>query len=312
MFEKPIASIEYPRPNQMIHSYSDFRTVTFPRTLQCITNMILEHFRIPHTSIYINYITDLYDNLYKLNNHNILYNWEHYFGPTMMMDGWRSSFQRMLEPIDTIWDFNVENYMYLKSIGRGKDFRFAPPRYTTWFEQFIIPNESRKYLFDLFFTGVLNSDIRLSSIKEITQCIHEDGLNFIPFKFCMMTDNELKYHEMQTCKYVIDIPRIDEPETINVLRIYEAICLNMPVIVYDKYNIGSDKYFPNLIIKMDVLRNADLRKIVSNQPQANIAEIFKELTYTDEAYEKYRQSIVEDFYNKTKIMIPDTVLMELK
>lgn len=295
-------------PNQTIETDGKGVTYVYLTPLTCIAEMVKEHFDLTGSNILIG--TDIpitYMIRDKYDGGLIIYNWEHFYPMNRGVNWWIQDYQKSMDVVDEIWDFNIENYKYFQEIGHGDKFRFIPPRYTTWFEQFRM-NLNKD--FDIFFTGVFNSDLRKKAIECLTYDI-DITANTIPFKLCNTNNISLRYKEMQTSKYTIDLPHFDTPQTINGLRIFESICLNIPVIVFDKYDLGSKKYFDDIIV-ISEFRNEVLRIICMNIPDSGVADRFKELTYTDEAYERYRINIIKDFHDKDGVDIPDSVLYKSK
>lgn len=91
---------------------------------------------------------------------------------------------------------------------------------------------------------------------------------------------------LNSCKYILDMPRVYEISTQNQVRIFELLCMG--------YTVCSKKMdiniFPGLIYEWDTID--DLIEIIKKDEYLHPTEAYKELTYTDEAYEKYVNNLI--------------------
>lgn len=264
--------------------------------IKAIVEMCIEHYipKLKDTCLMINTCDKHQMVQYRQNNPNqrvILYNLEHkypldeYGKPHYCSLEWECYFKQYMTLIDEVWDFNIENKQYFESIGFKDRFKFMPLRYTTWFEQFRIDTKPH---FDLEFEGVFDSNLRLDIFRQLTSPV-SDG-KCIRLKIANTEDVQVKYKEKQDAMYCLDIPHYDTPETINATRIHEAICLNRPVIVYDRYNVSNPNYFKDLCIYINNMNTQLIYQLTQKEAPKDIAERFKEMTYTDTAFELYRNA----------------------
>ena len=84
--------------------------------------------------------------------------------------------------------------------------------------------------------------------------------------------------------------------------------MNKPVLVWNLYDITSKLYFGDLCVYMDNFTAYDINNAIKQTPRADIAETFKQMTYSDSDYDKYRLDIVRDYSDRTGAVIPDSVL----
>ena len=127
--------------------------VLYPTTaVEGIAQMVLEHFfheGVENTCVIINSLFD-YDQFKSKGYRIIHYNLEHKYPikdkcPLHNGQNWEDYYKPFIDKSDEIWDFNIENYDYYNENGYGDKFVFVPLRYTSWFEQFIIPYSPSTY-----------------------------------------------------------------------------------------------------------------------------------------------------------------------
>ena len=282
-----------------------------------VVEMTMEHYVSDAKDIAIlinvNAMDYEYVNNYKQNHPEqkiILYNLEHKY--PLISPGrveccsieWCKIFERFMTLIDEVWDYNIEDYMYFESIGYGHIFKFKPLRYTSWFKQFI--RETPK-IYDVEFEGAFDTETRLECIRNLTTPSTYGKM--IRFKLANVQDQYIKFLEKQSAIFCLDIPHYNYPETYaGRIRIFECLCLNLPVIIYDKNMVGSRKYFDGMAVCVSELASKFILNVVESGAPQNVAQIFKEMTYTNEAYDKYRRDILEDFRRISGENIPDSVL----
>lgn len=93
--------------------------------------------------------------------------------------------------------------------------------------------------------------------------------------------------EMNTCRYILDMLRNSQMATQNQVRIFELLCMGYTVCA-EKCNVN---IFPGLIYEWSNLK--DLVDIISKNEYINPTEAYKEMTYTDEAYETYVNNLIQ-------------------
>lgn len=284
----------------------------------CMNALVQEHYIWHLHDTYIG--VDASDELIQFKKEHpgikiILYNLEHKYPQTSpgvlpnCSQGWLGYFKMVMEYVDEVWDFNIENYIYFRDIGHGAKFKFVPLRYTTYFERFDIYREP---CYDLEFEAIFDTTIRMRLINTLSMPVNIDGQDRrVNYKICNTDDCRIKYREKVDARWGFDFPHYDFPETINCFRIFEYICLNRQPIVYDPYKITSKEYFGDLPIYIDELTVPVLYDVIHGTPRADVAERFRRMTYTPDAYEQYRRCIVNDFINTMGIQVPDTVLAPL-
>ena len=120
---------------------------------------------------------------------------------------------------------------------------------------------------------VNNEHTHKFSLKIISQC--ENMQRIIP--------------ELNLTKYIIDLPRLEEQYTQNQVRIFELLCMGYTMCV-KKY---AHNIFPGLIYEWET--DDDLMIILKKGEYLQPTEAYKEMTYTDEAYEQYVNNLIEQW-----------------
>lgn len=228
-------------------------------------------------------------------------------------DWWTGKFNEMWGFYDEIWDFQIENYEYFKFHGFGKKYRFKPLRYTSCLERFHSNGPSD---YDFQFECVVDTKTRKEILNVLTS-IPTKGVDWdnyevdLPRMNVLMSNtnnHETKFFEKERCKYGIDFPHYDTPCTINTYRIFEYLCMNKPVVVWDRDKLSSRNYFGNLCIWLEDFNAWDLKQIAKQEPRTDIAETFRQMTYSDKDYDEYRLNIIRDYKERTGITVPDLVM----
>ena len=268
--------------------------------------MMKEHYNFNDTWINLDLIATYGHNLKR----GIYYNLEH-VAPF-------SSYTKLHNPafidvmtncyktFDYILDFQIENYERYIVDGLENKFRFVPLRYTSFFKKFdIISYENRP--FDLQFECQIDTNIRQYIFNKLT---YDSLSSLVTYTYEMDYDQKIKTKTM--AKYGIDFPHYNEPETINTFRIWEYTCLNMPVILIDPYNMTSAKYFENNIVKTfgTDFNPDDIKEVCKQYYDYSGENIFEKLTYKDTDYDNYRLEIIKDYYDRTHVAIPDSVMYD--
>lgn len=293
-------------------------------SLEGVSNMIAEHFMDRHDRLVtINTSIDDYaemDGRGELDGLVVTYyNMEHKCkidsrGQLPFVgEYWTSLNNEMFGKYDEIWDFQIEDYEFFKFHGFGDKFRFKPLRYTNWYEQFradVAPH------YDIQFECIVDSDIRKTAMECLTGlplCVDGDGNYHITGEYAKINmtntfDCKVKLEAKNHCRYGVDFPRFDYPCTHNTFRIFEYVCMNKPVLVWNRYDITSKLYFGDLCVYMDNFTAYDINNAINETPRTDIAKSFKQMTYSDSDYDKYRLDIVRDYADRTGMVVPDSVL----
>lgn len=291
--------------------------------VESVVGMFNEHFNDPNRLVTINTNIDDYAEMQGNGEFEsrvvTYYNMEHkckidYRGQCPFCgEYWAILNNEMFAKYDELWDFQIENYEYFKYHGLGDKFRFKPLRYTTWFERFRKETEPQ---FDIQLECVVDSDIRAVALRNLTDiplAVDDSGNFFVTGERARLNmtntmDSDVKFAAKNNCRYGVDFPRYDCPCTHNTFRIFEYICMNKPVIVWDKFDETSKLYFGDLCIYMKQFTAYDINNVIINNPRTDIAETFKQMTYSDSDYEKYRLDIARDYAERTGIVVPDSVM----
>ena len=292
---------------------SDGFRMKFRDLWKSIAEMTVEHYMAPGKTIFVNSGIMYPDE--EPDRTTIFYNLEHKYPIDenghlkYCKPNWTEYVNTRYAKMDEIWDFQIENYEYFKFHGLGDKFRFKPLRYTTWFERFHTDKESE---FEISLECMVDTDTRKKMLEILTSSPFElkgdNDISRICMKMVNTEDISLKYKEKMNCKYGIDIPHYDTPETYNCLRIYEYICMNKPCIVIDPYEITMD-YFGDLCKYIKDPSFINIKTAAMEEPRKDVAEAFKNMTYEDKDFDAYRLKLIKEYSDKTGTAIPDSVML---
>ena len=278
-------------------------------TLNPVVLMMKEHYNFNDTWININLTASYGHNLKR----GIFYNFEHVWPFDLYAKRCNPEFliaiAKALKTFDHILDFQIENYERYMVDGLESKFRFVPLRYTSFFKKFdIISYENRP--FDLQFECAIDTNIRQNIFNKLTHNPFNSLSSLVTYTYGIDYIQKIKTKTM--AKYGIDFPHYNEPETINTFRIWEYACLNMPVILIDPHNMTSTKYFENNIVKTFGVdfNPADIKEVYKQYYDYGGENIFEKLTYKDTDYDNYRLEIIKDYYDRTHVAIPDSVMYD--
>lgn len=226
---------------------------------------------------------------------------------------WTDAYNKMTtDTVHEVWDFQIENWEYYKFHGIENKFRFKPLRYTTWFDKY---KKECDNVYELQMECAIDTNTRVKVINQLTTEPIADinGVwytlkDYISLNLTNTNNSDLKFKAKNECKYGIDFPHYDTPCTINTTRIYEYICMNKPVIVWDRDHISSKKYFGELCTYLNDISAYDIKLLVLQEPRKDVDVIFKQMTYLEKDYDEYRLDILRDYKDRTGITVPDWVL----
>ena len=263
--------------------------------------MIEEHYDRPELNNAIILLNPLYNNL--INERNlfcymsqqydkvIYYELEHRYYSDLYdnciakeWDNDNFEFIKTIKP-NEIWTMDYRSQFAVRCEQElGIPIIYKPMRYTTLIKPveniYVTPKSidcclpgilTCAYLRQDFFSEVERSNsfsmALITKTKNLTECIHV----------------------FNTCKYILDIPRIYEISSPNQVRIFELLCMG--------YTVCSKQtainMFPGLVYQWETVD--ELRKIINRGEYLHPTEAYKEMTYTDDAYEKYVNYLIEQW-----------------
>ena len=287
----------------------EYITIIHHDICKCVAYSVLEHYDIPDykdTIMMLNIPILPGENMIDLSQFRwkIYYNFEHYITTLMpSMEGSRNWFNYLWSWIldsgfNEVWDFLAENInIYPGQIRDNIPVKFMPPRYTTLFDKyrkmrnnyFMIHGEPK---YDLLFTGAYDNELRLAIMKELTDPYRDNIMN-LPKIINLNGCPSFESMDIQAnCRFVLDFPHYSLTEqTQNVLRIFEYLCLGNDIMAH--VNPKFNNYFPGIIHEVygdtprEFVDNL-YDKVTKESSSGNSWKMYKKLTYSDIAYEKYR------------------------
>lgn len=147
--------------------------------------------------------------------------------------------------------------------------------------------------FDLGFVGVVGSYELSPRRNDFFDDYIKDGYDF-SIKILNGSSIMDTRDEFRNCRFILDTHRNYRQTMQNQVRIFENVCLGNTVLSEKSaYNV-----FPGLIYEWEDMDELD-RLVKTLEPQ-DFSEQYKEMTYTNDAYNKYRDYIITTNYtNKT-------------
>lgn len=188
--------------------------------------------------------------------------------------------------ITEFWSMDYDSGLAIRAKSElNIPFKFKPVRYTN----LIKPNNeiyTTQKLVDCCHIGVITKEAyhRIEFINKLEQEAR------ISFNFITQTRNiQDVTHILNSSKYIVDTTRSPNFKTQNQVRIFELLCMGYTVCA-EKRAINM---FPGLIYEWENVN--DLYNIVKKDEYLHPTEAYKEMTYTDEAYEKYVNYLIEQW-----------------
>lgn len=226
---------------------------------------------------------------------------------------WTCLFNNMVrERVDEVWDFQIENFAYFKFHKLEGKFRFRPLRYTTWFDRYKTPDAPK---YDIQMECVFNTNTRMWVANVLTQEPHKVQGEILYRMNGRLTLNitntdksDEKFKAKDGCRYGFDAPHYDTPCTNNCTRIYEYVCMNKPVIVWDRDKITSREYFRDLCIYIEDFSAWNVKLATNRKPRTDIAETYRQMTFSQKDYIEYCGGIIREHCDRTGEKIPDSVM----
>lgn len=181
--------------------------------------------------------------------------------------------------ITNIWEWQVK-IMDKYPDDLKRKVKFMPVRYVPFYENKQVIKKDIKYLFA--FSGNIN--------ERRYRILNQFNIDYIPYKIL----NGIKYidhiDEFEHTAFVLNLHG-DDGNQQEQLRIHEFLCMNMPVVS----EISDVNYFGDIICEktVDDIQNLYYDFCDGNIvfPE-NIAEKYKALTFSDKAFEQYREMIL--------------------
>ena len=260
--------------------------------------MIKEHYDTPeydNTIIFINYWLDekhpSYNDIKQKFKRRIFYFMEH---KTSEEDyykyGWYNfdtqyiDYLRKSQYFTEIWSMDYRPPFAVRCEEElGIPLTYKPVRYTTLIKQ--VPNiHTTPKTVDFCFVGMISQD----APNRYKFICHNEHIHSFSLKCITQFENMQKIiPELNLSKYILDMPRLEEQSTQNQVRIFELLCMGYTMCI-QKYKTN---IFPGLIYEWETVD--DLKEIVKRGEYLNPTEAYKEMTYTDDAYEKYINKLIE-------------------
>ena len=261
-------------------------TIIYTPTIESVKLMVQEHYDIPEyndTLFLINTVSEWYFH-HEPQHRCIYYNLEHN-ADIDIADKKKLNQYLKDNGVTEVWSTEPNCEVFDIDLG----VRFMPVRYTTYIKKQEI---SKPKFFDLAFVGILGSDkYAPRRNKFFEQYI---GNPFLDFSVKILNGhllNELQ-DEFANCKFILDSHRNYKHNMQNQVRIFEHICMGHTVLSEKSdYNM-----FPGLIYEWENIE--ELNDLVHTIQPEDFSEKYKELTYSNEAYENYRHALLSSYYDK--------------
>lgn len=264
-------------------------TVVYPVVLESVKLMVHEHYdnaEYDDTLFLINtigYYIDLSSSDY--NQHRcIYYNFEH------SLDFDLNEKPRVIEYINNyriteIWSFEPNCEMFDTDLG----VKYMPVRYTSFISK---PEYRTEPKFDLGFIGIVGSDDSCPRRNKFFDKYIRSAEHGFSLKILNGYPLSELHDELANCRFILDSHRNYRHSMQNQVRIFESLCSSYTVLAEkSEYNI-----FPGLVYEWNNID--ELNEFINTVEPKDLSEKYKEMTYTDEAYEEYRHKIIYDNYNK--------------
>lgn len=277
--------------NQIVkYEHLKYITIVYPVTLESIKLMVQEHYNNKNYDDTLFLINTCYSGDIDLNkpefNHKrcIYYNFEHSDDLKLSQ---REDVQNYLKnnKVTEVWSMEPNNELFDGDLG----VKYMPVRYTSLIKK----NEyTREPLFDLGFIGIVGSnDYSPRRNNFFGEYILDKDLDFSIKIMNGYSISELK-DELSNCRFILDSHRTYLDNMQNQVRIFEHICLGHTVLSEKSdYNI-----FPRLIYEWENIK--ELNYLIKTIKPQDFSEAYKEMTYTNDVYENYRNSILYWVYEK--------------
>ncbi len=262
-----------------------------------IRDMIFTYWDKPEykgTMFVLNYALSV-ESLYNLRHSYgfkriIFYNLEHLTAAKYneISNKWREYLIETYYEYDEIWDFLIENYNMYPNDLKSK-YKFFPMRYVKY------EYKKTEKIVDLFFAGVIDTNVRHEFIHTISQTYKDNQIGTIIAE-CLWGDKCYKFMEMS--KFILDYPHYRLfGNTQNCVRIHDALCNNTQVITYTDTE-RSINYFGDMVNVISPIKGFDYERtfdIVKKYKNVDIAEKYRNLTEKDDCYERYRKEIMDTY-----------------
>lgn len=279
--------------NQVVKSEKlKYITIVYPVTLESIKLMVQEHYDNEKYNDTLFLINTCYSGYINMNTPEfsqsrcIYYNFEHSDDLNIEQ---RQAVQDYLKAnmVTEIWSMEPNNELFDGELG----VKYKPVRYTTLIKK---PKYVKEPLFDLGFIGIVGSpqySPRRNNFFE--RYILDENIDFSIKIMNGYSISEMK-DELSNCRFILDSHRTYLDSMQNQARIFEHICLGHTVLSEKSdYNI-----FPGLIYEWENID--ELSNLIKTVEPCDFSEKYKEMTYTDEAYESYCDNILNtNLYKKT-------------
>ena len=251
--------------------------------------MVQEHYDTPEFDDTVFFINTLGKN-FELNkddfpqHRKIYYNFEHAKDTNPDEKFWVDEYFKYFG-ITEVWSFEPNCEVLDADFG----IRFMPLRYTSLIEK-SHHCHSNGVLFDLGLAGVVGSN----TISPRRNDFFHNYITGDKYHFSIKILNGHSISEMKdefnNCRFILDSHRNYRHSMQNQVRLFEHICLGHTVLSEkSEYNM-----FPGLIYEWESMD--ELENLIKTVEPRDFSEQYKEMTYGDEAYEKYKNDILNNNY----------------
>lgn len=277
-------------------------TIGWYKLVDSVKNMILEHYNtseyddtlfLVNTLFVANENPEHYTGIIGKHKRVIYYNLEH----SLLNTDTTNEDNRILDSlvnvfgVNEIWEMEYNsNFSKLAKSKYNIPVKYKPMRYTSLIKPIEDISTTPKSC-DFTFIGTICTDYRVNFMKKVNGYFWNlPEKDIKSFKFISgMFNISNSIPEMNTSKYVLDVKRFDDLICPNQVRIFELLCMGYTVCV-EKCPINM---FPGLVYEWENIN--DLLNICNKNEYINPIEAYKEMTYTDEAYDNYVNYLIEQW-----------------
>lgn len=267
-------------------------TVVYLPQLESVKLMVQEHYDTPDYEDTLFFINTIYffDETMELikekdfkQHRRIYYNFEH-AGDSNADEVVISKYRFEKFGITEVWTFEPNNETFDTDLG----VKYMPVRFTEYITKAYYDKPKK---FDLGFVGIVGSN----GYSPRRNNLFNDYILNSECDFSMKIMNGYQIMDLKDdfldCRFAFDSKRNYRHNMQNQVRIFEHICMGHTVLSEKSdYNI-----FPGLIYEWETID--DLNNLIHTVEPQDFREQYKEMTYSDEAYEEYRNAILIECYN---------------